>query len=45
MLCNDFLNAKKALVDSGELAQRSWQNYRESCEFVLSELAVLSANL
>ena len=38
MLCNDFLNAKKALVDSGELAQRSWQNYRENCEFVLSEL-------
>lgn len=37
MLCNDFLHAKKSLVDSGELAQRSWDNYEDACELVLSQ--------
>ncbi len=36
MLCNDFLAAKEALVDSGELTKRTWQNYKETCELVLS---------
>jgi integrase len=37
MLCNDFLNAKQRLVDSGELTSRTWQNYKETCELVLAE--------
>jgi hypothetical protein len=31
-LCNSFLTAKKARVDSGELAQRSWADYYVTCE-------------
>jgi hypothetical protein len=37
MLCNDFLNAKQRLVDSSELTRRSWLNYKETCELVLSK--------
>jgi integrase len=37
MLCNDFLNAKQALVDSSELTHRSWQNYKETCVLVLEQ--------
>ena len=37
MLCNDFLNAKQALVASGELTRRTWENYREVCGLVLGE--------
>ena len=37
MLCNDFLLAKQALVDSGELTRRSWQNYKETCAVVLDK--------
>ncbi len=36
-LCNDFLNAKQGLVDSGELTRRSWQNYKETCAVVLAK--------
>src|SRR3954447_21008469 len=31
-LCNRFLNAKQSLVDSGELAQRSWDDYKAACD-------------
>jgi integrase len=31
-LCNSFLTAKKARVESGELAQRSWADYFITCE-------------
>ncbi|AMV27296.1 hypothetical protein VT84_23045 [Gemmata sp. SH-PL17] len=34
-LCNDFLNAKQVLVDSGEQTRRSWQNYKETSEMVV----------
>jgi integrase len=37
-LCNDFLNAKQALVDSGELTQRSWDNYESACKPVVAHL-------
>jgi integrase len=30
-LCNSFLTAKKARVESGELAQRSWADYHATC--------------
>jgi len=36
-LCNDFLNAKQSLVDSGELTRRTWQNYKETCASVLEK--------
>ena len=35
-LCNQFLTAKKALVESGELKQRSWQDYKDSCDLIVS---------
>ena len=36
-LCNKFLNAKQALVDSNELTRRSWQDYKGACELVIAE--------
>ncbi|WP_162668685.1 hypothetical protein [Gemmata massiliana] len=46
-LCNDFPNAKQALIDSGELTRRSWQNYKEMCEIVIEKVgkARLAADL
>jgi integrase len=35
-LCNRFLNAKRALVDSGELTKRSWQDYKDACDLSVS---------
>jgi integrase len=35
-LCNQFLNAKRALVDSGELTNRSWQDYKAACDLIIS---------
>jgi integrase len=35
-LCNQFLNAKRALVDSGELTNRSWQDYKAACDLIVS---------
>jgi integrase len=32
--CNEFLNAKRALVDSGELSVRSWADYKITCQRV-----------
>jgi integrase len=37
-LCNQFLNAKRALVESGELTGRSWHDYKEACDLVVSHL-------
>src|SRR5213082_3250047 len=37
-LCNRFLNAKQALVDSGELANRSWDDYKAACDLCVSRL-------
>src|ERR1700679_2754485 len=31
-MCNAFLIAKQALVDSGELTNRSWQDYKDACD-------------
>jgi integrase len=33
-LCNLFLESKKRLVESGELAQRSWDDYHKICDRV-----------
>jgi integrase len=33
-LCNRFIKAKKALLDSGELTSRSWQEYKDACELI-----------
>jgi integrase len=35
-LCNQFLIAKGALVDSGELTKRSWQDYKAACDLIVS---------
>jgi integrase len=37
-LCNRFLNAKKALVESGELTNRSWQDYKAATDLIISHL-------
>jgi integrase len=35
-LANHFLNAKQALVDSGELSPRTWADYKRVCELVVA---------
>jgi hypothetical protein len=35
-LCNQFLNAKRALVESGELTKRSWQDSKAACDLLVS---------
>jgi integrase len=35
-LCNQFLHAKRALVDSGELTNRSWADYKAACDIIIS---------
>jgi integrase len=35
-LGNQFLNAKRALVESGELTNRSWQDYKAACDRIVS---------
>jgi len=34
-LCNQFLIDKQALVDSGELTQRSWDDYKAACVLIV----------
>src|SRR5262245_2527031 len=34
-LCNQFLNAKAAARDAGELAPRSWQDYKDACDLLV----------
>ena len=36
-LANQFLNHKRALVDSGELSLRTWAQYRETCELLVEQ--------
>lgn len=35
-LCNEFLAAKESLVESGELAQRTWDDYKRTADYILS---------
>src|SRR5262249_48882366 len=35
-LANAFLNAKQALVDSGELSPRAWQDYKAACDLAVA---------
>jgi hypothetical protein len=35
-LCNELLNAKQKLVESGELTNRSWQDYKAACELCVA---------
>jgi integrase len=37
-LVNAFLNRKKALVDAGELAGRTWQDYKAACDLLVEHL-------
>jgi integrase len=34
-LCNAFLYHKEALVNSGELAPRTWQDYKDACKLLM----------
>jgi integrase len=34
-LCNHFLNTKQALVQTGELAARTWGEYKETCALLV----------
>jgi integrase len=34
-LCNKFLNTKQALVESGELTKRSWQDYKAATDIIV----------
>lgn len=35
-MCNKFLNAKQALVDSGELALLTWVDYKTTCDEIVA---------
>jgi integrase len=35
-LCNDFLNAKRSLVETGELTSRSWEDYKAAAELIVA---------
>ncbi len=37
-VANDFLNAKQALVDTGELSERTWADYKQVCDMVVAHL-------
>jgi hypothetical protein len=37
-LANDFLNAKQALVDAGELSPRTWADYKQVCDLMVAHL-------
>jgi integrase len=34
-LCNQFLNAKQAAVEAGELSSRTWDGYKDACDLVV----------
>jgi integrase len=37
-VANDFLNAKRALVDGGELSPRTWADYKQVCDLVVAHV-------
>src|SRR5215813_1831930 len=37
-VANAFLVAKQALVDAGELAQRSWDDYKAACDLLVAQV-------
>jgi hypothetical protein len=37
-VANDFFNAKQALVDTGELSERTWADYKQGCDMVVAYL-------
>ena len=40
-LCNKFLNFKKAMVESGELTHRSWEDYKAACDLIVERFGGL----
>ena len=38
LLCNQFLNHKKQLLDAGEIASRSWTEYKSACDLIVEHL-------
>jgi integrase len=39
--CNAFLNGKKAKLDTGELGERIWKEYKETCDTLVSAFGKL----
>ena len=37
-ICNQFLNAKQALVDAEELSLRAWDDYKLTCDLLVAHL-------
>jgi integrase len=37
-VANDFMDAKKALVETGELSERTWADYKQVCELVVAHM-------
>jgi integrase len=35
---NHFLNAKRDLLDAGELSRRTWAQYKETCDLLIAQL-------
>ncbi|MFO0899850.1 MAG: integrase [Pirellulales bacterium] len=36
-LCNRFLTSKRLLADAGEIKERTWRDYRDTCERVIKQ--------
>jgi hypothetical protein len=39
-LANEFLNAKQALMDAGELSPRTWGEYKAVCDLIVQSFGV-----
>jgi integrase len=37
LVCNAFLNYKKAALDAGELSPLTWRDYREVCDLIVAD--------
>src|SRR6516225_2231924 len=37
LLCNAYLNHKQTKLDAGELSPRTWKNYKETAELLVSQ--------
>src|SRR5262249_15502872 len=37
-VANSFLNAKRDLLDAGELSPRTWAQYKETCDLLVQQL-------
>ena len=40
VLCNAYLNHKRALLEAGELSPRTMQNYKEAAEVIVEQFSI-----